>query len=179
MRKLLGVAVAASALFAAMPAQAGTFLGTYTTFGGAPNSASVKFTYDDAVNGVGGHDILAVSGNVDGDAITALLPNPNAPNPAISPDGLWQFDNVFFDAAQVLDTWGVVFSTASGTEYNLWGNSPTNYTLYSSFNGQFGISSSGSFDMGAVPESATWALMLFGFGAMGVAMRRRPAVSFA
>lgn len=32
---------------------------------------------------------------------------------------------------------------------------------------------------GGVPETATWAMMLLGFGAMGVAMRRRTAVSFA
>jgi len=33
---------------------------------------------------------------------------------------------------------------------------------------------------GAVPEPASWALMLGGFGAIGTAMRRRPraAVSF-
>jgi len=29
----------------------------------------------------------------------------------------------------------------------------------------------------AVPETATWAMMLMGFGAMGMAMRRRPAQS--
>ena len=32
---------------------------------------------------------------------------------------------------------------------------------------------------GAVPEPATWAMMLFGFGAVGYSMRRRPTVRFA
>ena len=31
--------------------------------------------------------------------------------------------------------------------------------------------------MGAVPEPATWAMMLLGFGGIGVAMRRRPKVT--
>ena len=39
---------------------------------------------------------------------------------------------------------------------------------------QFGVD-----DSGAVPEAATWALMLVGFGAVGTAMRRRTTVSFA
>ena len=30
---------------------------------------------------------------------------------------------------------------------------------------------------GAVPEPATWAMMIAGFGAMGFALRRRPKVS--
>jgi len=179
MRKLLGAAVAVSALFAAMPAQAGTFLGVYTTFGGAPLSASINFTTDDAVNAVGGHDVLSIGGAVDGDAITGLVANPNQPFSAISSDGLWQYDNVYFDGAQQLDLWGLLFTTASGGEYNLYGNSPGNFTLYASHNGQFGANSNGSFNIAAVPETATWAMVLFGFGAMGVAMRRRPAVSFA
>jgi hypothetical protein len=30
----------------------------------------------------------------------------------------------------------------------------------------------------AVPEPATWALMILGFGAIGYALRRRPAVNY-
>ena len=40
----------------------------------------------------------------------------------------------------------------------------------------------GTQDAGAVPEPATWAFMIFGFGAIGGAMRRRKAqvkVSYA
>jgi len=179
MNKMVFAATASVAALLAMPAQAGHFLGTYTSFGGAPLSASIDFTYDDALNAVGGHDILAVSGNVDGDAIAGLLANPNQPNPVISADGRWQIDNVLFDGAQLLDNWGALFTTVSGVEYNLWGNAPGNYTLASAIGGQYGPGSNGNFGAAAVPEAATWAMMLFGFGAMGVAMRRRTAVAFA
>nr|WP_223276762.1 PEPxxWA-CTERM sorting domain-containing protein [Sphingomonas daechungensis] len=33
--------------------------------------------------------------------------------------------------------------------------------------------------MAAVPEPATWAMMLFGFGAVGLSMRRRKAIAIA
>lgn len=36
-----------------------------------------------------------------------------------------------------------------------------------------------AFTAGAVPEPATWALMILGFGVVGYAMRRRPSVRFA
>jgi hypothetical protein len=36
-----------------------------------------------------------------------------------------------------------------------------------------------SFTKSAVPEPATWALMILGFGVVGYAMRRRPSVRFA
>ena len=177
-KAMIAVGAGAVALLA-MPAQAGHFFGTYSSFGGAPTAASIALTTDDAVNGVGGHDILAISGNVDGDAITGLVTNPNKPNWAISSDGLWQFDNVLFDGNQLLDTWGALFKTASGVEYNLWGNAPGNYTLYGSVGGHYGASSNGNFQTAAVPETATWAMMLVGFGAIAVAMRRRTAVRFA
>ncbi len=47
-------------------------------------------------------------------------------------------------------------------------------------NGAGAISNLGTtFGIGAVPEPSTWALMLFGFGAVGVALRRRQSTSGA
>lgn len=46
-------------------------------------------------------------------------------------------------------------------------------------NGRFALNSTAYFvnnATGVVPEPATWAMMLFGFGSLGFAMRRRPAV---
>lgn len=37
-----------------------------------------------------------------------------------------------------------------------------------------GLSNAALFQTGAVPEPGTWAMMLLGFGAMGVSLRRRP-----
>lgn len=81
-------------------------------------------------------------------------------------DGVYSFDNLelfgdgrFYDFSHVFgpDLFG--FSTEVG--------GPAQF--------QFGIDDSGS-----VPEAATWALMLVGFGVTGVAMRhRRVALTFA
>ncbi len=43
-------------------------------------------------------------------------------------------------------------------------------------NGSYGIAANVTFGTG-VPEPATWALMILGFGAIGGAMRRRPSVA--
>jgi len=67
-----------------------------------------------------------------------------------------------------------------------YGATPTSLTL--SFNSTGGSAYSAAATLavppapiGSVPEPATWALTLMGFGAMGAAMRRRPrtSVSFA
>jgi hypothetical protein len=51
----------------------------------------------------------------------------------------------------------------------------TNYTFqYSGTLANSGnISGNGAFGMAAVPEPATWGMMLLGFGAMGMVLRRR------
>ena len=62
------------------------------------------------------------------------------------------------------------YNRVCGTNYrnfNLGGGT------YTKTFGDFGGGGTGA---GAVPEPATWALMLAGFGLVGVALRRRPAV---
>ena len=48
----------------------------------------------------------------------------------------------------------------------------TAYTVYFSGTSPAGGAVIGNVTIGAVPEAATWAMMLIGFGAIGVAMRR-------
>src|ERR1700690_3062854 len=79
-----------------------------------------------------GYDILSVGGVVNGPGggpIFALTPNPNHPltNVAFG----FQYDNVGFSPAPFLDLYGVVFSLANGTIWNLWNNGGTDYELYS------------------------------------------------
>jgi hypothetical protein len=62
-----------------------------------------------------------------------------------------------FDAT--FDTTGGVF---------LWQGTPTNMTFQAELDGKIA---------GAVPEPATWGLMIAGFGIAGVALRRKPKVS--
>jgi len=166
------MAVAGAAL-AAMPVQAGHFIGTYTS-SSQPFLAHLNFTTSDTVNGVGAYDVLSISGDVDGDAITGLITNPAQPNQGTSPDGLFYFDNDYYSTTPVFDGGGILFSTASGTEYNFWGNNPTSYTLYSANVNGYSFNSNGTFDVSvAVPEPASWALMVAGFGVAGFAMRNR------
>jgi len=60
-----------------------------------------------------------------------------------------------------------------------YGATPTSLTL--TFNKTRSSAYSTSATLATVPEPATWAMALMGFGAMGVAMRRRPrtSISFA
>ncbi|MBW6526686.1 FxDxF family PEP-CTERM protein [Sphingomonas sp. RHCKR7] len=51
--------------------------------------------------------------------------------------------------------------------------------LLISGNSQGGGSYTANVSFAAVPEPATWALMILGFGVVGYSMRRRPAVRFS
>lgn len=95
------------------------------------------------------------------------------------------------DTAYPFSTNGLLFAVDTTTPTP--GGSPL-LALYSNGDGTFGAqftgfvngveyyNQSGSFSVAAVPEPATWAMMLVGFGIMGAAMRyrrRNTAVSFA
>lgn len=160
----------ASAAFA-VPANAATFLLTYNA-PGAPTSALITITTADVLNSLGGHNILSASGTVGAQTITGLIANPNQSATATSADGLFTYNNVFYDNAPALDLQGLYFSAGS-VQYNLYYNSPTTFLLYSATGGQFGANSIGTLSVAAVPEAATWCMMLMGFGLMGASLRYR------
>ena len=173
-------------------AQASTWVIDYTAnnVGDTPFSAVVDVVASDVLNAVNGYDVLSVSGNVDGDVIDHLVPNPNQPTQATSPDGLFYYDNVVWPgAAQELSNPGILFTGVSGTEYNLFADDATHYELYTAVNGSWSNHSYGAITMAqtfnqggfdrdtitGVPEPAAWALMILGFGGIGAVLRRRRA----
>ena len=203
MRHLISKAAGASAALllaaSASGAQAATWLLQYAAWSGAPAAASLTLTVDDQMNALGGFNITAVSGQVDGDTILALTANPNQPQASYSADGLFIFDNVLTTSGGVpwLSNPGILFTSASGFEYNLFSDSPTQYELYKAAPGQGYVANSvgmvtaeaiiprglGPLGEGgfAVPEPASWALMIMGVGGVGAVLRgkRRRAVALA
>lgn len=189
MRWVLKIAAVVStglALMAATDSQAATYLINYASNGGNPLTAALTVTTSNALNGVGGYDVTGVSGNVDGDTVTGLIANPQAPTWSFSTDGLFMFDNVFFQGAPNVSWYGLLFSGASGNEYNLFSDNAQTYELYKARSGVGYLANSyGSVQVseyhpivqrdftGGVPEPAAWTLMILGFGAVGGVLRRQ------
>jgi hypothetical protein len=155
--KLASAAIAALALIATPAAAtdyivsfnsgAGTFTGTFTT------SVDPDPAFD---------LVTAITGTLGGNNATLLAPDAFAGN-----DNLFSPTNPFFSAG------GVSF-TAGGTNYNIFGSgapilctgAPTCVgTTVSNFSVQAATA--------GVPEPATWAMMLLGFGAIGLGLRLR------
>ncbi|HMI19116.1 MAG TPA: PEPxxWA-CTERM sorting domain-containing protein [Sphingomonas sp.] len=182
-----------AALFAAAavaPAQAANFLFQYDADQslsqvGSPLSATLYLTTSDVLNSIGGYDILSASGTVDGSAVTGLVVNPNQPNLGLVAS--FFFDNVLYTSGPGLSEAGFVVSTSaltinfgySGGYYAISADGSTHVNTHGQtvFNTKF---STGDGSLSAVPESASWAMMVAGFGMAGAAMRRRrPTVRFA
>ena len=138
-------------------------------------------TTADTLNAVNGYDILGITGSVTGaggGVITSLVSNPGQPFPTINYG--FQYDNVLFPSAvQTLDISGVLFTTAGGAIWNLWGNTPTDYQLYTyspvavDVHGSMTLSAVPQLTLTAVPEPQTYAMMLAGLGLMGFVASRR------
>ena len=72
-----------------------------------------------------------------------------------------------FDAGVNLDTFSQAFGSASGAR------------LYSTGPAPLRPRTDGLGAIAAIPEPATWAMMILGFGAAGAVLRRRRAVAIA
>jgi hypothetical protein len=174
-------------------AQASTWVIDYTANnpGDMPYSAMLNVTASDMLNAASGYDITGIGGNVDGDPITALVANPHqaTASASYSADGQFIFDNIIWPAgAPQLSNPGILFMGSSGHEYNIFSDDAVHYELYKATPfGGYNANSRGtisvtesfpaSFDLRSpgVPEPASWALMILGFGAVGAVLRRRQA----
>ena len=174
---------AATILAFAAPASAALWTVNYTSIGGAPLSAQLNITTSNVLNVFGNYDITAISGNLDGEAITGLLANGNQPGTSTVAGGLWTIDNNLRPTAPWFDNAGLGFMTATRLA-NLFsvdpaippavGSPTTNYTMGTSIGGGYSNFSDGTVEVsGSVPEPATWAFMILGFGGAGMALRRK------
>ena len=81
-------------------------------------------------------------------------------------------DQLLLNGATLLDDYGLIFQSAAapGAGYaNLIGIEPGSYAILTANRG-FIV---GNFTIAQVPEPATWAMMLIGFGAVGFSLRFR------
>ena len=169
-----------AALMLASPANAKLYFFTYGSFDG---SLEASGQFDANASG----EVTQISGGVTGlvnDTIVGMVANPNFAGAAYSPDGSFIYDNLVQSGPQVLDINGLLFTTASGGGYwNLWGNSPTNYSLWESVGGgNYPVQTSGRLSVVAAPETSTWLMMGLGFAALFAASRQRrgePISAFA
>lgn len=184
--RFLAAGFAGALALAASQAQASTWLLNYVSTSGAPMTADLTLTASDILNAVGGFDVTGLTGAVNGDAVTGLIANPSQPLWSYSADNLFMIDNVFFQAAPHVSWYGLFFAGASGNEYNLFSDNTSTYELYRAKSGVGYLgNSTGTLAiaaalppernpfLGGVPEPATWALMIVGFGAVGAQLRRR------
>jgi hypothetical protein len=119
----------------------------------------------------------------------SLLPVSNG---VASPGGLslgLHYDNLFYPAGSpqaasdypfsggIFDIYGIAFKIAGGNSVNLWSNG-----ILPGAGLDYGVAVTDGVDVlnytagvsiAAVPEPATWAMMIVGFAAVGTAMRRR------
>jgi len=164
MLKLLSLGLA-SAFLVAAPASAADYLFNITGI----STASGTLTVQDTPGQNGGSLITAISGTYNGQAIQSLAPTGSYGNN----------DNLLFIGQNaLLDGLGFTFNGAFGTR-NIYSNGGNfgeggqgigvGYRDYEIGDVTFSIAPV----TGAVPEPATWALMLMGFGGIGLAMRRR------
>lgn len=174
MKTYLALAASIVAL-AAVPASAAQYMFTFTTstapgsqlFGG-PATGSGTFTTSDTPMQVGGQTafrIIGITGTVNGSAIVA---------PTLASG----YGNYFTTGATFLDGSGVNFATAAGTNvafFNQSNNGLYRINTTNPFTSSYlNVTSSA---VAAVPEAATWGMMILGFGLMGGALRQRLGVT--
>ena len=193
MRKYLLAAGTAAAIACSVSANAATYVGTRTV---GTATANLSITTDDTIGVLGVANILdytiTLTDGLDNFVLTGPLSGDNS-------------DVAISGTAFTATATDLLFDFSAGGGYALFqtpfiGSSQQFYCVQITGCFDFGapgeaISANADFafqrntlrgsvslaqiSTGAVPEPGTWAMMLIGFGAIGGAMRRRPAVRLA
>ena len=164
--------IAAVTLLTASAASATVYKLTFEAFDSELTAAG-EFTVNAA------DEVTAISGFISGltdQTISSVSPNPNFSGPAYSLDGSFIYNNLYHPSGMSFDIDGLLFASAHnpGGYWNLWGNSPGNYSLWESAGSyNYPIQESGTLSVAAVPELSTWAMFGLGFAGLGLACRRR------
>ena len=164
--KRFGIAaLTAVGMAIASPASAAVFgfnFATSTQLLGGPVMGSGTFTTSDTAMTIGGRTafaITSITGMVNGIAINA-------------PTG--SYGNYFTTGGSFLDGSGVTFNNASGGRIDFFfQDSAQQYRVNTFSPGSSSFVTATSAAVTAVPEAATWAMMLAGFGVIGASLRRR------
>lgn len=161
----------------------------------------VAGTFSDALLGLSNVAITGITplNKVSPEASNLLAPNsfsllPVA-NGVASPGGLslgLHYDNLFYPAGSpqaasdypfhggVFDIYGLVFTVAGGNYVNFWSNGvgPSGGLDYgvAVTDGVDVLDYTGGVTISAAPEPATWAMMIVGFGMIGLMQRRRQRI---
>ena len=156
------------ALVAAVPADAAQYLLSFNTAtrcsarqGGKRNLHDLKYGDDrsrpDSVPN------LVHLGTVNGLAIVAPAGN---------------YGNYFTTGPSFLDGTGTTFTVTGGGRVDFFNQSSNGLYRVNTFSpGSSNFVNASSSLVAAVPEPASWAMLLLGFAAIGFAMRRRPAAA--
>lgn len=163
--KMIAIAAAGLAMAVSTTASAATYLVTFTSSGGDTGSVNLDVT---------GTTVTSISGLVNSSTVTGLSSFAGA-------------DQQFFAAGPSHFTiGGISFSSMAGITYNFTAypdgtDHITNSVLDPEGDGAPTPYALTSISVSAVPEPATWAMMLFGFGAVGYGLRRarKPTVRVA
>lgn len=178
------VAVSSMALMASAADAARTFNFSYLLIQGGLFYGNVNFTTGDDLIDVNGRKALLVtgiSGDEDGVAITGLAPS--------FPEQDGGADNYLFPDGALFTFFGVSFSLANGRYGNFFHDEEDVFHgLYrasaNDLAGEVNPETAKIFnpmfvETTAVPEPASWALMIGGFCAVGAALRHRRRTSIS
>ena len=166
-----GLAAAMALAAVASPAAAADYFFGFSgtnLFGGQPLVGSGTLTTDGVTvtrNGRDAQAITGITGTYNGSTITALASVTGS-------------DNYYYLTDKFVSGNGLGFTTAAGTNANLF-DSAGQYRINTTNPFQSGFVTATSSAVAAVPEPASWAMLILGMGAVGFAMRRRQKVTAA